>query len=204
MIKYLLPLGVIGTMFLSSMGSGPAFGQSVSPAELLGVAPYQSPSCNLKDFHEFDFMHGEWDLKVLVDGKWKPGGYSIHRPALGGCVSFDYVSYENWGDFYQALTGRNGLAGFAINSYDKDARNWRQTWFDDAGTVINSFRGRRFIDGMRFVGHAPEDNGSELQRFEWKILGDTMRALNVDMSTDGGQNWTRMATMQMIRRVSPQ
>lgn len=177
-----------------------ASAQAVTPDQIFGNTPYESPSCNLKDHHEFDFMHGEWDLKVLVDGKWQPGGYSIHRPALGGCVSFEYVSYENWGDFYQALSGRTGLAGFALNSYDKHARNWRQTWFDDTGTVINSFRGRKFAEGMRFVGHAPDGTGSELQRFEWKTTGENLREFSFDMSTDGGQNWTRMATVQMVRR----
>jgi len=179
----------------------PVSSQSVTPEQILGEIPYQSPSCNTNDFHEFDFMHGNWDLKMLVDGKWKPGGYSIHKPALGGCVSFDYVSYENWGDFYKALSGRSGLAGFALNTYDRKANNWRQTWFDDTGTVINSFRGRKFSDGIRFVGHAPDDTGSELQRFEWKTTGENLREFSFDMSTDGGQNWTRIATVQMVRRA---
>lgn len=179
----------------------PVSPKSVSPEQILGVTPYASPSCNSSDFHELDFMHGEWDLKVLVDGKWKPGGYSVHKPALGGCVSFEYVSHENWGDFYASLSGRSGFAGFAISSYDKNARNWRQTWLDDTGTVINSFRGRKFSDGMRFVGHAPDDDGAELQRFEWKMMGPNLREYTLDMSTDGGANWTRIATVQMVRRA---
>lgn len=188
---------VLGAVLLTGQGMA----QPVTPDQIFGLTPYESPSCNLKDFHELDFMHGEWDLKVLVDGKWKPGGYSVHRPVLGGCVSFEYVSYENWGDFYQALSGRTGLAGFALNSYDKSARNWRQTWFDDTGTVINSFRGRKYSDGIRFVGHAPDGTGAELQRFDWKIVGQNLREYTFDMSTDGGQNWTRMATVQMVRRA---
>ncbi|MEX0298803.1 MAG: hypothetical protein AB3N28_07015, partial [Kordiimonas sp.] len=154
------------------------------------------------DFHEFDFMHGEWDLKVLVDGKWRPGGYLVHKPALGGCVSFEYASHENWGDFYAALSGRTGVAAFALSTYDKDARNWRQTWMDDTGTVINSFRGRKYSDGMRFVGHAPDGTGAELQRFDWKIIGQNLRQYTLDMSTDGGENWTRIATVQAIRRAN--
>lgn len=186
---------------LSFTGRGMA--QIVSPEQVLGLSPYQSPSCNSSDFHEFDFMHGEWDLKVLVDGKWKPGGYSIHKPALGGCVSFEYVSHENWGDFYATLSGRTGVAAFALSSYDKSARNWRQTWMDDTGTVINSFRGRKYSDGMRFVGHAPDGDGAEMQRFAWKVIGQNLREYTLDMSTDGGENWTRIATVQMIRRVKP-
>ena len=191
LIKYLaiLPLAISS-----------AAAQEVSPDQLIGNVPYESPSCTLKDHHEFDFMHGVWDLKVLTDGKWVPGGYSIHKPALGGCVSFDIVSYENMGEFYKSLSGRTGYAGFALSSYDKKARNWRQIWHDDMGSVIASFRGRKFGDGMRFVGHAPGMDGAELQRFEWKVTGKGLRQFSMDMSTDGGTEWTRIATLQMVRR----
>jgi len=175
--------------------------QEITADQLIGNTPYESPSCNLKDHHEFDFMHGVWDLKVLIDGKWVPGGYSIHQPALGGCISFDIVSFENWGDFYKSLSGRSGYAGFAISSYDKKARNWQQVWHDDMGGVIRNFRGRKFEDGMRFVGHAPHQDGAELQRFEWKVTGENLREFSMDMSTDGGLEWTRIATVQMVRRL---
>lgn len=173
----------------------------VTPQQLLGVTPYESPSCNSSDHHEFDFMHGTWSMKVFKDGKWVPGGYSVHKPALGGCVSFEYVSYENWGDFYKSLSGRAGLAGFSISSFDKKAGNWRQVWHDDTGSVITTFRGRKFKNGMRFVGHAPGDDGAELQKLEWTVTGEGLRELTYDMSTDGGRNWTRIARVQMIQQA---
>jgi len=172
--------------------------QTVLPEQMFGSRPYESPSCNTADHHEFDYMHGTWSMKVFKDGKWIPGGYSVHKPALGGCVSFEYVSYENWGDFYTALSGRNGFAAFAMNAFDKKAGNWRQVWFDDMGSVITTFRGRKFGDGMRFVGHAPNDDGSELQKFEWITIGEGLREFTYDMSTDGGRNWVRIARVQMI------
>ena len=194
LIKYL----AIFTLFGTTAGAA----QEISPDQLMGNSPYESPSCNLKDHHEFDFMHGSWDLKVMVDGKWVPGGYSIHKPALGGCVSFDVISFEKWGDFYKSLSGRAGYAGFALSSYDQKTRNWRQVWHDDMGSVITNLRGRKFEDGMRFVGHAPGRDGSELQRFSWKIMGKNLRQFIIDMSTDGGTQWTRIATVQMVRRVN--
>ncbi len=177
-----------------------ASAQQVTPGDLIGNTPYESPSCTLKDHHEFDFMHGAWDLRLMVDGKWMPGGYSIHKAALGGCVSFDIISFENLDSFYKGLTGRTGYAGFAVSSYDKKAGNWHQIWHDDMGSTVASFRGRRFKDGMRFVGHAPGENGTELQRLEWKITGQDIREYSMDMSTDGGQEWTRIITVQMVRQ----
>lgn len=174
--------------------------QEITPDSLTGDTPYESPSCNLKDQHEFDFMHGTWDLKVLVDGKWVPGGFAVHKAALGGCVSFATMSFENWGDFYMPLSGRNGYASFAISSYDKKERNWQQVWHDDLGGIATVLRGRKYEGGMRFVGNAPVANGAELQRLEWKITGETLRRFTMDVSTDGGTEWTRLGTVQMVRR----
>lgn len=197
----------ITSLFVTAAMTGIAFSvaaqepaETVTPDQLFGNAPYESPSCNTSDHHEFDFMHGSWSMKVFKDGKWIPGGYSVYKPALGGCVSFGFVSHENWGDFYQSLTGRNGFAGMSLSSFDKKAGNWRQLWLDDAGNVLTTFRGRKFRDGMRFVGHAPGDDGSELQKLEWTMTGEGIREYTHDMSTDGGRSWTRIARVQMIQK----
>jgi len=191
----------IGLSLLSLLVSPQLAAQQLSPDKLVGNQPYESPSCSSQDHREFDFMHGTWDMKVLIDGKWIPGGYSIHKPALGGCISFEMVSYENWGDFYRSLSGRTGFAAYAVNSYDRLTRNWRQVWHDDMGTVIGNFRGRKYQNGMRFVGRSPTENSAELQRFEWKITGTNLREFTFDLSTDGGTEWTQIARVQMIRRV---
>jgi|GEM_PF-4932293 len=190
-------IAVVAAVFLGV----DAQAQELTHDQVTGKTPYQSPACSLQDYHEFDFMHGEWDLKVLRDGKWVPGGFSVNKPALGGCISFDVVSYINWGEFYRPISGRDGFAGFAISSYDKEARNWRQVWHDDLGAVVANLRGRRYPDGMRFVGQSPTKNSAELQRFEWKILSSLVREFTLDMSTDGGTEWSRIATVQMVRRV---
>jgi len=177
-----------------------ATAQEITPDNLMGDTPYESPSCNLKDQHEFDFMHGVWDLKVLVNGKWVPGGFAEHKAALGGCVSFATMSFENWGDFYVPLSGRDGYAAFAVSTYDKKERNWQQVWHSDLGGTATILRGRKYEDGMRFVGNAPGANGAELQRLNWKITGETLRRFTLDVSTNGGTEWTRLATVQMVRR----
>jgi hypothetical protein len=110
------------------------------------------------------------------------------------------MSFENWGEFYKSLSGRTGYAGIALNSYDRKNRTWRQVWHDDMGTVIGNFRGRKFQDGMRFVGKSPTENGAELQRFAYKTIADHIRELTVEMSTDGGTQWTEIAKVQMIKR----
>ena len=119
--------GIAGFLLIAT--SLPIRAQTVTPNQMFGTTPYESPSCNTPDYHELDFMHGRWALKILKDGKWVPGGYADYKPALGGCISFEYVSFENWGDFYKTLSGRNGFAGFAINTFDKTTSlkiNYRQ------------------------------------------------------------------------------
>ncbi|WP_262696357.1 hypothetical protein [Kordiimonas aquimaris] len=187
-------------ILIVTLVSEPAQTQDISMSHIIGETPYESPSCTSTDHHEMDFMHGIWDMKVLVDERWVEGGFSVHRSALGGCASLEFVSYENWGEIFAPLTGRNGLAEITVSTYDTKEKNWRQVWVDDTGTVVTSFRGKRFADSMRFVGHAPHDNGSELQRMIWKITGDGLREMTLDQSTDGGQEWTRMATVQMVLR----
>jgi hypothetical protein len=193
LIKYL-------AVVVGSLGSSVS-AQQVTYDQLLGNTPYESPSCNSNDHRELDFMLGTWDLKVMIDGKWVPGGYAVHRAALGGCAHFAVVSYENWGEFYKSLSGRSGFAGFAMNSYDKQSRTWRQVWHDDMGTVIGNFRGRKYQEGMRFVGKSPTETGAELQRFGWRVTGDILREFTMEMSTDGGTEWTEIAKVQMIKRL---
>jgi len=192
LIKYLA--------FLAGVLTAPVGAQEISPEQLIGKAPYESPSCNSNDHHELDFMLGEWDLKVMVDGRWTPGGYAKHTAALGGCVHMAIMSFENWGEFYKSLSGRTGYAGIALNSYDRKNRTWRQVWHDDMGTVIGNFRGRKYQDGVRFVGKSPTENGAELQRFSYKTIADHIREFTVEMSTGGGTQWTEIAKVQMIKR----
>lgn len=180
--------------------AGSAAAQDISPEALLGGRPYESPSCSSNDHREFDFMLGTWDLKVMVDGKWVPGGFAEHSSALGGCVHMAIMSFEKWGEFYKSLSGRAGYAGIALNSYDKGSRTWRQVWHDDMGTVAANLRGRKHPDGMRFVGQAPTETGAELQRFSWRIVAEHIREYTIEMSTDGGTEWTEIAKLQMVRR----
>lgn len=197
----------MGVAALSSVGaqeSPEGTGEKIDLGRLLGEVPYESPSCMASDYHEFDFMHGVWDMKVLVDDVWVEGGFSVHRPAVGGCASLEVVSYENWGEFYRPLTGRTGFGGFAINTYDQKEKNWQQIWVDDMGSVVANLRGKKFADGIRFVGQASGDTGSELQRFEWKITGEGLREFTLDQTINGGEEWTRIATVQMILRRGSQ
>lgn len=199
MVAAMKYISVLTTLLCLGLSFG-VRAQSLDLGSLLGQTPYESPSCMGSDYHELDFMHGIWDMKILIDGKWVPGGFSVHRPALGGCVSFEVVNYENWGEFYRPLTGRTGIGAFAINSYDRVQKNWRQIWLDDMGSVVANFRGKKFKDGIRFVGQAPRDDGSELQRFEWRITGEGLREFHYEQSTDGGKEWVTLATVQMVKR----
>lgn len=206
-MKFVLSIVVFIFSFSQSVGAQensadalPDNTPEVTLSGIIGEVPYESPSCTSADHHELDFMHGVWDLKVMIDERWVEGGFSVHRPALGGCASLEFVSFENWGEIFKPITGRNGLAEITINTYDSKEKNWRQVWVDDTGTIVTNFRGKKFADGIRFVGHAPNDTGSELQRMEWKITGDGLREMTFDQSTDGGQNWIRIARVQMILR----
>lgn len=173
---------------------------SLSLEQVIGQSPYESPSCSGKDHHELDFMEGTWDTKVLVDGRWVRGGRSVFKRTLGGCAWMEVATQENWGDIYKPLTGRSGYGEITLSSYDKKAQNWRHIRLDDMGTVVTEFRGRKFQDGIRFVGPGPDYRSAELQRFEWRITGEGLRELVFEQSKNGGQDWVRLATVQMVKR----
>ncbi|TNE63072.1 MAG: DUF1579 domain-containing protein [Alphaproteobacteria bacterium] len=171
-----------------------------TPGAILGDTPYVSPSCAQADHHEFDFLNGTWDMKVMVAGRWQLAGSAVQKPALGGCASLMAISFARWGDYYRALTARDGFAAILISSYDSKARNWRQVWVDDMGGMITNLRGRKYEDGMRLVGHAPGRDGAELQRHEWKIISESVVEFTFEQSLDGGKNWSMIGRTQLVRR----
>jgi len=199
--KFVLPIIACSAISFGAGAGAWADGAPLAPANVMGDQPYESPSCVQADYHEMDFLNGSWAMKVLKDGRWHAAGFAEQKPVLGGCAVMMSVSFDEWGDYYRPLTGRNGFAAILISSYDTRAHDWRQRWMTDMGGMVTLMRGRKFKDGARFVGHAPDSDGPELQRHEWKVTGDNTREFTFEQSLDGGQHWSVIGKVQLIRRA---
>jgi hypothetical protein len=130
--------------------------------------------CTSTEHRQFDFWIGEWNV-TLPTGK--PAGRNRITPLLGGCAL-----REEW-------SGASGSRGTSLNTYDASARKWRQTWVDDAGTVL-VLEGRFEKGRMTLQGELPGGGGrAEKQRITWTPQsGGTVRQ-HWERSSDGGRSW---------------
>lgn len=123
------------------------------PNLLVAQAAPAAP-CTGAEFHQFDFWLGEWEVYA---GERLVGHSRIER-ILGDCVI-----QENW-------SGKGGSEGKSFNLYNAAARQWEQTWVDNAGLILH-FKGQ--YDPMaKALRLAAVDSDSVQQRMTFYHLPD--------------------------------
>ncbi len=135
------------------------------------------PCAYSTEAQQLDFWIGDW----AVTSSGAPAGESHVEKILNECVIF-----ENW-------TGARGLSGKSFNIWDGSHKEWRQTWVDSSGSLLE-FHGAFGDKRMRFVAEAiqPGPDGqpqNTLQRMTFFDQAGTVRQLG-EQSTDGGKTWT--------------
>ena len=152
--------------------------QSSQPVPASAPAPAQppSPTCEAPEHHQFDFWIGEWTVRGPAG---RVVGTNRIEQVLGGCAIV-----EHW-------TSSGGNHGTSLNFYDRTARQWTQTWIDNAGqplTLAGALRDGRMV----MAGTTPGGAGAAAtqQRITWTPLegGDVRQVW--ESSTDGGATWT--------------
>jgi hypothetical protein len=147
------------------------------------------PCAHAAEYRQLDFWVGDWD----VTSSGAVAGESHVEHMLGDCVV-----YENW-------TGAAGVTGKSFNLWDSTTKEWRQTWVDSTGTLIE-FHGQ-LVDGnmiYRAQGLAPGPDGKLApthQRMTFFDQKGTVRQLG-ETSTDEGRTWTVAYDLLYTRKAS--
>lgn len=155
-------------------------------AAMLVTLPFQAPppapasqparpNCSADTYRQFDFWLGSWN--VTVGGK--PAGTNRIESAQNGCVLV-----ENW-------TALGGGTGISLNFYDRQSRQWHQTWIGSGGGALYLNGGLK--DGAMVMQSAPvatPAGGTLINRITWSKLptGDVRQLW--ETSTDEGKTWS--------------
>jgi hypothetical protein len=128
-----------------------------------------------KQFSEFDFWIGKWDVHV-ANGALV--GYNEITRVQRGCLLL-----EDW-------TNVSGGGGESINYVDKITGEWVQVWNDASGSQIN-IRGGMTDEGMLMVGTLHTVGTGETKPFRalFTLLPDGRVRQFFEHSDDGGETW---------------
>ena len=140
------------------------------------ATPPSPPTCEAPEHRQFDFWIGEWTVRGPAGAVV---GTSRIEPVLSGCAIV-----EHW-------TGSGASRGTSLNFYDRQTREWTQTWIDNAGQPLRlagAIRdGRMVLEGTTAgVGGSPVRR----HRISWIPLegGDVRQ--HWETSADDGATWT--------------
>jgi hypothetical protein len=147
------------------------------------------PCAYSPEARQLDFWIGDW----TVTANGSPAGESHVEKILNECVIF-----ENW-------TGARGLSGKSFNIWDGTHKEWRQTWVDTSGSLLE-FHGAFADRRMRFVAEAiqPGPDGqpqNTTQRMTFFDQEGTVRQLG-EQSLDGGRTWSVSYDLLYTRKAS--
>jgi hypothetical protein len=147
------------------------------PAGRTETAPVKPKGCQEPVHRQFDFWIGHWDV-FLPDGS-KAGENRIES-ILGGCALQEFWS------------GRGGLSGSSLNSFDSTDRKWHQIWIDNSGgrlDLAGTFEGNAM--SMSSTAPHPEKPGTTItHKITWTPNSDGSLRQLWQTSDDGGKTWS--------------
>jgi hypothetical protein len=137
------------------------------------TAPRTASPCQAREFAQFDFWLGEWE--VFNPKGARAGTNSITR-IHGGCV------------IAEAWNGVGGVTGSSFNVYTPSTRKWHQVWVDSSGMLLQ-LEGE-FSDGaMRLQGTGLTPKGITVNRVTWRPRPDGTVRQFWESSSDEGRSW---------------
>jgi len=146
----------------------------VLPMTSLGDKSAISTACTAREYHQFDFWIGDWD--VFEENKPAPVAHARVDRILDGCVLRE--DYQN----------NAGLKGQSFSIYDASRKLWHQSWVTNRGDVLviegSLNNGEMVLSG---ADRAP-DGGQRQIRGTWKALDGGVRETAI-FSFDGGKTW---------------
>ena len=142
-----------------------------------GAPAPKPPPCGAAPHRQFDFWLGRWEVRNPAGNVV---GHNTIEVAHGGCVLV-----EHW-------TSVAGVTGTSVNIYDRDRRQWHQTWVDSGGGLLQLDGGladsAMVLTGTAFDADAP--GRASRQRVTWTPQPDGRVRQLWESSTDDGRTWT--------------
>ena len=156
------------------------------PALLEKVRANAQPCAQIPEARQFDFWLGEWEVKNTLD---QPAGQSSIQLILGKCVLL-----ENW-------TNAAGGSGKSFNVFNRQTRQWHQTWVDDQGTFTEYKQGEYKDGKLTYLAEQLDAKGQkQWQRMTFYNLGPNQVRQFGEVSTDGGKTWQPSFDLMYYRK----
>lgn len=153
-------------------------------ATLGGCALFQPkviPPCSDAAYRQFDFWLGEWTVLRAADESGDEAFSSISQIMQGCALQERYHTTA-------------GYSGESLNWYDPELMQWRQTWVDVSGTVLQLSGGLNEQGQMVLSGNNRRDERDKplIDRISWTPYDDGTVVQQWDISRDNGVTWERI------------
>lgn len=154
---------------------------------------HTQPACASREFRQFDFWVGEWELSwpASETSERRPGrGTNRIEVALDKCVIVEH---------FTGIPGMD-LRGMSISTFNKRKGKWQQTWVDNSGSYLD-FVGEFKAGQMILARQAATRDG---KKFLQRMIGKNIKPDSLDWSwersDDNGQNWKVLWPIHYERR----
>ncbi|WP_329348708.1 hypothetical protein OG226_10535 [Streptomyces sp. NBC_01261] len=147
--------------------------------------------------HDFDFLHGEWEVanRRLTDflqpgsGWAEFAGVSHCRPLFDGAANVDEIDMPYLGS-----------KGLTLRLFDQDARLWSLNWSSSGtGKLFPPVTGRFEAGRGEFYGDDTHDGKEVRVRFVWSGVSASGARWEQAFSVDDGASWVTNWTMDFTR-----
>jgi quercetin dioxygenase-like cupin family protein len=175
-------------LFLSAVAIAAVLFGGGSVAAQTPSAAAQTPSCSAREYRQFDFWIGEWDV-LAPDGT--RAGHNRVEQIEGGCGL-----QENW-------TGQGGGTGRSINTYSPADKQWHQYWLGSGGGILN-LAGAFDGDTLTLRGTSAGASGATVDnRLQFTRHADGTVRQFWQQSRDGGKTWSVAFDGKYVRAQKP-
>ncbi|GCB44480.1 hypothetical protein [Streptomyces sp. NL15-2K] len=149
--------------------------------------------------HDFDFLHGEWDIinRRLLNYLDPDSGWE-EFPATHWCRSL----HDGAANIDEMSCPTKGFKGVTLRLFDRETEDWHLYWSpSQTGTLFPPVIGRFGADRRgEFQGDDTYRGEDVRVRYLWSVLSQTAAHWEMAFSPDGGQTWVRNWTMDFTRR----
>lgn len=154
----------------------------------------QSP-CSDSLHRQFDFWLGDWEVFAKNGNK---AGDSHITLVLDSCIVLEEWTSAN-------LSRGIRYAGKSFNTYNRQRRQWQQTWVDNVGGATEYLKGER-RGGVMVFETDPflfSKDTTAIRRLSFYDLGPEKVRQHAEISKDRGITWSTEYDLEYRRRKKP-